>query len=167
MKVELKEIGEFPVEVSIFEDKKEIGFVIEGLTLIDGVNVHLSIQQTETEYYLNGVCSAEVKLVCARCLEPAKESLAGEIEIIAIRETGSAERFVDVEDVIELDDKEVLEFSEQVRQALLGAMPLKPLCSPVCLGLCPTCGENRNTTPCVCPAPKSDSPWDSLKDLIE
>ncbi len=165
MKIELKEIGEFPVEVSIFEDKKETKFVIEGLTLVDGVNAHLSIQQTDTEYYLNGVCTADVELVCARCLEAAKMSLAGEIEIIVIRETGSAERFEDTDDVIEIDDKEILDFSEQVRQALLAAIPLKPLCSPACLGLCPTCGGNRNTSPCVCPAPSGDNRWDALKGL--
>jgi DUF177 domain-containing protein len=167
MKVELKEIGEFPVEVSIFEDEKEIGFNIEGLRFVEGVNAHLSIQQTETEYYLNGICTAKVELVCSRCLEPAKESIAGELEIIAVRETGSVERFADVEDVIPLDDKEILEFSEQIRQSILGAMPPKPLCSPDCLGLCPSCGENRNINSCTCSNETTDSRWDSLKDLSE
>ncbi len=167
MKVELKEIGEFPIEVSIFEEEKEIGFDIEGVKFVEGINVHLSIQQTETEYYLNGVCTANAEFECARCLEPAKQSIAGELEMIAIRETGSAERFKDVDDVIPLDDKEILEFSEQIRQSFIGAMPLKVLCKPDCLGLCATCGKNRNTNPCNCSEEKTDSRWDSLKDLAD
>lgn len=167
MKVGLKEIKEFPAKVSIFEEKEDVGFAIEGLTIVDGVNVTLSIQQTETEYYIQGYCSAQVELTCARCLEPARERIRGELEMIAIREGGSAERFAGVEDVAQLDDREELEFSEQVRQVLFAEMPLKPLCDPDCLGLCPSCGENRNTTPCNCLREKTDSRWDALKGLIE
>jgi uncharacterized protein len=29
-------------------------------------------------------------------------------------------------------------------------LPLKPICSPACRGLCPACGVNRNTTSCAC-----------------
>ncbi len=167
MKVGLKEISEFPAEVSIFEETQEIEFAIDGVTFVDGITAKLSIQQTETEYYIRGVCAAKVDLECARCLEPAREDISGEIDIIAIRESGSAERFVDVEDVIELDVNEELEFSEQVRQALFAALPLKPLCRPDCRGLCPTCGGNRNETPCNCTKEASDSRWDALKDLID
>jgi uncharacterized protein len=30
------------------------------------------------------------------------------------------------------------------------ALPLKPLCSEACLGLCPQCGQNRNRAACDC-----------------
>ena len=29
-------------------------------------------------------------------------------------------------------------------------LPLKPVCSTACKGLCPTCGSNRNVTDCGC-----------------
>jgi len=167
MKVGLKEIGEFPAEVSIFENRQDIGFTIEGVKFVAGITANLSIQQTETEYYITGACVAKVDLVCVRCLGLASEELSGEIDMIAIRESGSGERFAEVEDVIELDVNEELDFSEQVRQALFAALPLKPLCNPECQGLCPTCGGNRNETPCNCTKETPDSRWDALKGLID
>jgi len=62
MKVGLKEISEFPAEVSIFEETQEIEFAIDGVTFVDGITAKLSIQQTETEYYIRGVCAAKVDL---------------------------------------------------------------------------------------------------------
>jgi uncharacterized protein len=29
-------------------------------------------------------------------------------------------------------------------------IPMKPLCSPECRGLCPRCGANLNTETCAC-----------------
>jgi len=167
MKVGLKEIDAFPAEVTIFEDKRDIGFAIDNVVFVGGITANLSIQQTETEYYITGVCAAKVDLECARCLESAIENISGEIDMIAIRENGSGERFADVEDVVELDVDEELDFSEQVRQAIFASLPLKPLCKTDCKGLCPTCGGNRNETACDCKRDTHDTRWDALKGLIE
>lgn len=46
-------------------------------------------------------------------------------------------------------------------------MPINPLCRPDCAGLCPTCGADRNTDPCGCPAGGGDLRWAALKDLTD
>jgi uncharacterized protein len=43
-----------------------------------------------------------------------------------------------------------------VTEQLYLGLPLKPICSPDCRGLCPSCGANRNTDPCDC----ADEPID-------
>jgi uncharacterized protein len=50
------------------------------------------------------------------------------------------------------------------RDAVLLELPLAPLCSEECLGLCPRCGANRNEVGCACP-PESDPRWSALDAL--
>ncbi|HKK49944.1 MAG TPA: DUF177 domain-containing protein [Myxococcota bacterium] len=45
------------------------------------------------------------------------------------------------------------------------AMPIQPLCSEDCLGLCPHCGADRASTPCECVDQKPDSPFAVLARL--
>ena len=42
--------------------------------------------------------------------------------------------------------------------------PSVPLCRPDCLGLCPTCGADRNEEPCTCAEP-GDPRWAALDVL--
>ena len=47
------------------------------------------------------------------------------------------------------------------------ALPLAPLCSPECRGLCPICGTDLNSDPCDGHGEESDSPFAALKDLFD
>jgi uncharacterized protein len=49
-----------------------------------------------------------------------------------------------------IDDGREIDLSEAVRQYILLAMPMKPLCREDCAGLCPRCGCNRNIDSCDC-----------------
>ena len=51
-----------------------------------------------------------------------------------------------------------------VRDAVLLDLPLAPLCSEECLGLCPQCGANWNEGSCGCP-PVTDARWAALDRL--
>ena len=61
-------------------------------------------------------------------------------------------------------DQEVIDASEEVRQALLLEVPPRSLCRPDCRGLCPVCGKNRNETACACKA-EPPSPFEALKKI--
>ena len=43
-------------------------------------------------------------------------------------------------------------------------VPMKPLCSEGCRGLCASCGKNLNTETCEC-RPSADPRWDALRDF--
>ena len=45
-----------------------------------------------------------------------------------------------------------LDLEPLARDAVLLELPLAPLCSEDCRGLCPQCGANWNTEPCDCTA---------------
>ncbi len=51
------------------------------------------------------------------------------------------------------------------REAILLDLPLAPLCGDDCLGLCPTCGVDRNETACACAPVAADQRWSALDGL--
>jgi uncharacterized protein len=57
-----------------------------------------------------------------------------------------------------------LDLEPLARDAVMLELPLAPLCSEDCLGLCPRCGENWNVTRCDCPQ-EGDPRWSALDVL--
>lgn len=49
-------------------------------------------------------------------------------------------------------DKSVryIDLGPQIREEVILEYPVKPLCKPDCLGLCPKCGKNLNEGKCSC-----------------
>lgn len=66
-----------------------------------------------------------------------------------------------------IDRQHTLDIEEAIRQYAALALPLQPLCSDACAGLCPQCGIDRNTTTCSCEEPRGDQRWAVLAGLKE
>lgn len=62
---------------------------------------------------------------------------------------------------------EMLDLRPLVRDAILLQLPIAPLCSDDCAGLCPTCGSDLNEGACGCPPPSGDLRWAALDVLRE
>ncbi|MGQ0644388.1 MAG: YceD family protein [Elusimicrobiota bacterium] len=96
------------------------------------------------EVMVMGNAAALVRLDCSRCLETYESPIACSFEVHAPFQ----QEFVDV--------------SEEVRQSLLLAFPVKPLCREECRGICARCGRNLNQEPCGCPPGPSANPFARL-----
>jgi uncharacterized protein len=119
-------------------------------------------------------CRFETALAgeCARCLENAVTPVVGRFQ----------EQFVPTVDVrtgiplpedrpdgeeFQIDANHVLDLGEALRQHVLTATPLQPLCRPDCRGLCAQCGCNLNERACNCAPSASGSPFAALKQLLD
>ena len=60
----------------------------------------------------------------------------------------------------------VLDLNELLREQFYLALPMKPLCTEDCQGICPQCGTNRNTAPCDCHPQWEDPRMAGLKTLL-
>jgi uncharacterized protein len=100
---------------------------------------------------------------CRRCLRPLAGELRCEVrELYRPRTAGEA---VDPdEDTYPLGGDQ-LDLRPLVRDALLLELPLAPLCHEGCLGLCPTCGADRNAGLCGCEPAAGDRRWSGLDAL--
>jgi uncharacterized protein len=58
-----------------------------------------------------------------------------------------------------------LELAPMLREQLILASPMHPLCSDDCLGLCARCGKNLNEGPCRCGEEPTGSPFQVLRTM--
>ena len=110
-------------------------------------------------------------LECGRCLEPAIVPVTGrfqeEFAVAFDVRTGAALAETPDADAFVIDANHYLNLGEAIRQNVLTAAPLQPLCRPDCAGLCPWCGQNLNEQACGCAASLADSPFYALQDLLQ
>jgi uncharacterized protein len=105
---------------------------------------------------LRGRVSVMVRHSCRRCLVEWTEPLVVEVlEVLA----GDA----DAEYRLHGDEADL---EPPLRDAVLLAMPLRPLCRPECRGLCAVCGVDLNTGSCPGHDEAPGHPFASLRDLL-
>lgn len=67
------------------------------------------------------------------------------------------------EDEVYLYQGDHLDLAPMVREQVILAAPMQPLCRADCLGLCPKCGQNLNERGCSCPPAPAPSPFRVLR----
>ncbi|HEV8573971.1 MAG TPA: DUF177 domain-containing protein [Dehalococcoidia bacterium] len=105
---------------------------------------------------------------CVRCLTEIDYdvAIAFEEEFIPTTDpnTGARLNMELADDAFRIKTDFVLDLRQALREYLLMAEPLKPLCRPDCQGLCPSCGANLNEASCAC-TPDGDARWGVLAAL--
>ncbi len=118
---------------------------------------------------LRGRLSAGLELQCARCLEPVREDVKREFELLYRPlgvDAGRDELSVtDAEAEIGYYQGDGLLLEDVLREQVLLALPLKVTCRPDCKGLCPQCGKNLNQEQCSCSKELEDPRWAALKEV--
>lgn len=111
------------------------------------VRGEVRLVRTQRGILVSGVFHTEMELTCSRCLSTFHMPLMVKIE----------EEFLPTIDILSglplppsdepgafmIDDHHVIDLAEAVRQYVLMAVPMKPLCEENCAGLCPQCGRNQ------------------------
>ncbi|HMF44184.1 MAG TPA: DUF177 domain-containing protein [Polyangia bacterium] len=104
------------------------------------------------DYLLRGELTGDLETPCARCLEPALVHVDVPMTMTFVA-AGTEEVDVDEEedadpDVVTFNGGEI-DLADELRDAIVLAIPFNPLCDEACRGLCPLCGGNRNLVPCT------------------
>jgi uncharacterized protein len=118
---------------------------------------------------LRAAYKGDFHLLCARCLEPVPQSLAGSFDLLFRPQAVDAETG---ERAISPDETEIGYYEESgllledvVREQVLLSLPPRTLCTEDCKGLCPRCGQNLNLAPCTCDSTPADPRWNALQGL--
>lgn len=128
-----------------------------------GVKVY--VEPVNEGFLLTGVLEIGVRLLCSRCLAPLVWQVSERFRLVLSRDVAVA----DADDDWVLFPKGEREFdlAPVIRELIIVALPVKPLCSADCLGLCPSCGNDRNQTPCRCRDTAVDPRWATLASLVQ
>ena len=117
-------------------------------------------------YGLNGYIDVTIGHECVRCLDSFKSKISFPLEITL--------EGINTKESLESDSGNVIRFSNSMNEIDIGVFiadfielekPMNPLCENDCLGLCSSCGVNKNKTSCDCRFDKGYEVWDKLKDL--
>ncbi|GAB4545541.1 MAG: DUF177 domain-containing protein [Thermodesulfovibrionia bacterium] len=134
------------------------------------VHVFLRANKYGKRVMLDGSAGMTVSLICSRCLKrfphplhvDFHEEYVPQIDIVD-EEHELTEEEIDInyyrDDEIDVDNF--------IREQLILSLPIKPLCSVECRGICPICGKDLNEGPCGCRREEIDPRLLPLKGLRE
>jgi uncharacterized protein len=118
---------------------------------------------------LKGSFAGKFQVPCARCVEPVEIALGTGFDLIfrpGDADSEAPERSITApETEIGYYQKDSLLLEDVLREQVLLTLPVRTLCKPDCKGLCPRCGENRNSQACSCEEGPSDPRWEALAGL--
>lgn len=125
---EVKEGGEAVVDASV--PAADFPGLLEAGEVVGEVRVSGTVSRQDDKAVFYGAASGSWMIECLRCLAPVKGEFSSEVECEAPLDAGP------------------MDLSDEVRQAIALAQPMKTLCRPDCKGLCQVCRKNLNTTKC-------------------
>ena len=169
MKIELKRTDEdFSQEIQLNEPPGDLKLQAEGVEFEKPVKVDLLVSKSKDQLICRGRVTVPVKLECSRCLLKFEKEQSADLDFV-IDLSGALEQTNSEEDGFFVADPSASYFvlDDLVREAIILSLPLKPLCSEDCKGLCPVCGTDLNKSHCHCVVVKTDPRWDKLKVLLK
>jgi len=123
------------------------------------------------EYLVEGSAKFTADLTCSRCLDPYPFASTSPFHL-RFQPRPDVPQGADEEIEIAPDELDVEFYSDRsisLRDLALEqiqlSIPMKPLCTDACLGLCPTCGANRNGEKCACEELVVDARWGALSEI--
>ena len=118
-----------------------------------------------------GTIGTTLEMACSRCLEPFEVPVQAKFDLRYLPQllnAGEGEREIEEEDLTTAYHREgLLDVMELLREQFQLALPMKPLCSDDCKGLCVECGANLNRTTCDCNPRWEDPRLAALKGLLK
>ena len=144
----------------------------EGLGLVDLIGVpvgaeldlDLRLESVMDGVLVSGTVTAPLTGECGRCLEPIHDQLVVVVQELFVYPEGSTDQ--DEDDEVARMEGDLIDLVPTLRDAVVLALPLTPLCRPDCQGLCATCGERLDDLPPDHSHDTTDARWGALSGLL-
>ena len=146
----------------------------EELAAVGPVSIEATARKGDqpAEYLVDGASRFTADFICSRCLEPYPFANSSAFHLRFRPRLDVAQENEEVE--IVSDDLDVEFYTERwvslrdlAAEQVQLTIPMKPLCDENCLGLCPSCGANRNREGCQCEMSVVDDRWGALAGIRE
>jgi uncharacterized protein len=157
-----------PGQVDLGDEAKQIGnLATSGLAEV--IHEHRGPKDIVADIRLRGKFEGKFEVPCARCVEPVEIPIASDFDLIfrpVEADSEATERSITApETEIGYYQRDSLLLEDVLREQVLLSLPVRTLCKPDCKGLCPRCGQNRNSQDCSCDEGPSDPRWEALSGL--
>ena len=136
------------------------------------IELDLTLESVVEGIWVSGTADVEVTAECSRCLEPVEWAELVDLQQM-YRYPATDARGALIEDADDSEDEtpevvdDVIDIEGPLRDAVVLALPIAPLCSPDCGGICPTCGERLSEGEAPHDHPVVDPRWSALEGLLD
>jgi uncharacterized protein len=164
MKVLISEIPDEGIDVEHEE-------TVESDTIISPIKARLKIMKVGSEVIVKGEVMADTRLQCSRCIMDFEHQLSVQVDVVyhPLEELKGEERNEIMSGELAMDfyKEDEMDLITLMKEQILLNIPMKPLCTDSCKGICRICGKNLNEGECSCPQKETDSRFDILKNILD
>ena len=154
MEIKLHELDEGQTRLELELPPESLGISQKDVVLERPLTVSLSLDRRGDEIWIRGSVDTVALQECSRCLVEFSQILELDFEVFCAKLPAARTmnpKALDEEDGgVHFHDGRVVSIDNEIREAVLLGLPMRPLCKESCAGLCPRCGEDRNEGPCRC-----------------
>lgn len=130
----------------------------------------LEVLKDKRQFRLVGRLKTTLELLCGRCLEPFRWPVDASFDLryqpLAVGAGHEVERQIEEDDLsTAVYEHDEIDLALLMREQFVLSLPMKPLCSGECQGLCTVCGTNLNRGSCDCKREWEDPRLAPLKAL--
>jgi len=149
----------------------ELRETIESDCILLPVKARLRIEKVGSEIMVKGEIKTEVKLQCSRCLKDFWSELSIPVDVVyhpAEELKGEDKHEIKAEELdMDFYSGEEMDLLTLVSEQVALNLPMKPLCTDLCKGICLKCGTDFNLGSCNCNVKDVDSRLEVLKKLLK
>ncbi|MDP9433984.1 MAG: YceD family protein [Actinomycetota bacterium] len=149
---------------------KDLGTVLIGVPPGADIDLDLRLESVMEGVLVSGTADVPLTGECGRCLEPVSDEMVVDLqELFAYPEstTDATGRSSEPDEETARMEGDHLDLEPVLRDAVVLALPLTPLCRPDCAGLCAECGERLDDLPEDHAHGTTDARWGALAGLLE
>jgi uncharacterized protein len=132
------------------------------------VDVRCQIIKTSGTIFIKGTISVSLVIDCSRCLEDVNLSVGSDFTYTLVPAKPEIKEDLELtaeELEISYYEGDFIDLQPIICEQIILQIPIKPLCSQDCKGLCPHCGNNLNITACNCHLEFIDERLAALKNF--
>ncbi len=171
MIIEIAKLPEDPLELDCRVPWQELKFLHEEAQLRHDValKARITLLQEQT-LRVQGNCQTVMDFTCSRCLQGFTQPQSLKFDLFYMPHSTISR---DVEELeLKYEDLDLgfydglyLDTDVLLAEQLVFAVPMKPLCSSACKGLCLQCGINLNVSSCDCSTEVLNPLQEKLRDF--
>lgn len=163
MKIRVDEITQSPRDIRFSESSEELNLIYSEGQIRDFhfppfLGVELVCYRSGRELFFQGSFGGTIEGCCGRCLSSYSFPIERRLDFVLTPDSFVAEtKELNRDDTgLSFYTGDEIDLSPFIREQVLLALPMRPLCRDGCRGLCMGCGVNLNDGPCLCTSSRGD-----------
>jgi len=177
MQVRVDEIGGEGLELDYSYSPEDLPVLAqlqkdETVGVITPVVCHVRLHKVAQMVEVSGSAEVTVRMQCSRCLVEQPFDLKVDFhhsyveQLPQVTDEDGDEIELSAEQMgLELFDGESIDLRDEIQQQIVLALPVRPLCTEGCKGLCSVCGANLNKDKCSCSDGNISMHFAALRDF--